>query len=122
MIFYGFTIEQLNSTAGGLTYPAGVFFSETSRRGKSITGVLRVRDSRKEGARMSASGRRTPAASWEAHRDFMQALFACNPDGRIKTMMADYKGIESFNREFGATYYKQVGSHYRPATFGELSV
>ena len=122
MNFYGFTSEQLASAADALDYPAGVYFSETGKRGRMIRGVLRVRNSRAEGARLSASGRHTAAASWEAHRDFMSALFKLNPEGRIQSMLADYRGAEDFEQKFPGTHWHQVGSQYRPAAFGDLSV
>ena len=42
MDFYGFTSAQLASAADALGYPAGVYFSETSKRGRSMS----VRDRR----------------------------------------------------------------------------
>jgi len=122
MQFYGFTQSQLADAADRLTYPAKVYFSYTSSRGRCITGVLRVRNSKLEGARMSASGRHTPSASWEAHRDFMLNLFAVNPEGRIKSSFADYRGLADFESKFRATAYRNVGSMYCPTSFSDLSV
>lgn len=124
MQFRGFTLAQINEAAAlaAIGYPqAGLRFDFTSQRGRAINGVLRVKNSRAYGARMSASGRRTCAASWEAHRDFMRALFAANPAGRITSALADYKGAEDFERKFVATYSHQVGSQVCPAAFGDLS-
>ena len=122
MQFYGFTQSQLADAADRLAYPAKVYFSHTSTRGRCINGVLRVRNSKLEGARMSASGRHTPSASWEAHRDFMLNLFAVNPEGRIKSSFADYRGLADFESKFLATASRNVGSVYNPVSFGELSV
>jgi hypothetical protein len=122
MQFYGFTIDQLNDIADALPYPAKVYFRHTSTKGRSINGVLRVRDSRAEGARLAASGRHTPSASWEAHRDFMRALFALNPSGRIKTALADYRSSMDFEHSYQSTGSKQVGSMMAPVCFAELSV
>lgn len=122
MRFYKFTLAQITDAADSLTYPAGVYFSHTSTRSNVINGTLRVRDSFKEGARMSASGRHMPAASWEAHRDFMRALFAVNPAGRITTALADYRGADDFERKHAATANHNCGSQCQPATMAELSV
>lgn len=124
MQFRGFTLAQINEAAAiaAIGYPqAGLRFDFTSQRGRTINGVLRVGNSRAYGARMSASGRRTCSASWEAHRDFMRALFLVNPTGRITSALADYRGAEDFERKFLATYSHQVGSQACPAAFGDLS-
>lgn len=121
MRFYRFTLQQLTDTAASLDYPAGVYFSHTSTRSNVINGTLRVRDSHAVGARRSASGRRTPAASWEAHRDFMRALFAIDPNGRIVTALADYRGAADFERKYCATAAHNCGSQYRPASMADLS-
>lgn len=122
MMFYGFTQTQLADAADRLQYPAKVYFSHTSNRGKAINGVLRVRNSKLEGARLSASGRHTPSASWEAHRDFMLNLFAINPNGRIKSSFADYRGLADFESKFRSTAGRQVGSMVNPVCFSDLSV
>jgi len=124
MQFRGFTLAEINGAAeqAATIYPdAGLYFSFTSQRGRTISGVLRVRNSRAQGSRLSASGRRTCSASWEAHRDFMRALFMANPAGRITSAFADYKGAADFEAKFAATYSRQVGSQVCPATFGSLS-
>lgn len=122
MQFYGFTQSELADAADRLTYPAKVYFSHTSNKGRAINGVLRVRNSKLEGARLSPSGRHTPAASWEAHRDFMLNLFAINPNGRIKTSLADYRGADDFEQKFRATAQHSVGPMYCPQSFESLSV
>jgi hypothetical protein len=63
-----------------------------------------------------------PAASWEAHRDFMFNLFAINPEGRIKSAFADYRGLVDFEAKYRATADRNVGSQMFPVTFSALSV
>lgn len=124
MQFRGFTLADINAAAeqAATIYPdAGLYFKFTSQRGRTISGVLRVSNSRAYGARRSASGRRMCAASWEAHRDFMRALFLVNPAGRITSALADYRGAEDFERKFTATYSHQAGSQMQPVAFGDLS-
>lgn len=83
---------------------------------------LGVRDSRKYGARTSASGRHIPSASWEAHRDFLRALFAIVPDAVVYTMLATYRGAEDFEEKFPATAHRNVGSQMFPVTMRQLTV
>lgn len=42
--------------------------------------------------------RRIAAVCWHGHRAFMRAAFALNPDARIKTVLADYRGADDFER------------------------
>lgn len=60
----------------------------------------RISQSRMSGIR----GRRIAAVCWHGHRDFMRALFRTNPEARIKTALADYRGSEDFERKFSGTY------------------
>ena len=81
---------------------------------------LRVNDSRKAGARTSASGRRTVSACWHVHRDVMEAIFAVNPDVVIVSALATYNGKEDFEHKHLATHYHNAGSRMYPAQFGDL--
>lgn len=118
------TVDTLNTMSGG--YGGNLRFDTTSSRestkGWRVRGVLRVNNSRAHGARLSHSGRHTPCASWEAHRDFMRVLFDLNPEGRIKTAMADYRGREDFEAKYRATGDKNIGSLVMPVTMPELTV
>jgi len=124
MKFTGWTPEQISevvSAVSVLSFGANLRFEETrseqTRRGWTVLGVLRVRDSGRTGARLGPSGRRSVAASWEAHRDVMWGLFDLNPEGRIVTSIADYRGREDFVSKYRATRDRRVGS----STIGELS-
>jgi len=74
--------------------------------------------------RTSSSGfnpeRRVHAVCWHGHRDFMRAIFKREPNARIKTMWADYKGSQDFERKFGATAHLNVGSMMYPAYAGSV--
>jgi len=83
---------------------------------------LGAKDSRKYGARRSWSGRHTPNASWEAHRDVLREIFRLIPDAVIETRMATYKGADGFEATFPATASINIGSQMRPATMPSLSV
>jgi hypothetical protein len=83
---------------------------------------LGAKDSHEYGARRSHSGRHTPNASWEAHRDVLREVFRLAPDAVIETRMATYKGADGFEQEFPATAHANVGSMMFPATMPSLSV
>jgi hypothetical protein len=76
------------------------------------------RESGRKYQRTSASawngGRRVAAVCWHGHRDFMLAIYARDPDARIKTHWADYRGIDSFRDQFPNTGYRNVGSMMYP--------
>ena len=112
MKFTGWTPEQISEVVRSvsvLSFGANLRFEETrseqTRRGWTVLGVLRVRDSGRTGARL--------AASWEAHRDVMWGLFDLNPEGRIVTSIADYRGREDFVSKYRATRDRRVGSGVR---------
>lgn len=95
----------------------------TDRKGRNKTlFTLRVRDSRGPGARVSASGRHMPKASWQAHRDVMEAIFRFDPSAFLHTALADYDGREDFLRKYEATGDKNVGSMMEPVSFRETAV
>ena len=77
------------------------------------------RDSGYKYQRTSSSGfnpdRRVAAVCWHGHRDYMRAIFERDPNARIKTAWADYKGAENFERDFPETGYRNVGSMMYPA-------
>lgn len=60
------------------------------------------------------NGRRVAAVCWHGHRDFMRAILARDPEARIKTAYADYRGAQDFEDSFGNTGYKNVGSMMNP--------
>lgn len=91
-----------------------------SHSGNRITARLRVNSSRAPGARRAWSGRRTVAACWHAYRDVLSRVFDYNPDARIRTMMATYKGREGFLSDYPGTAYQNVGSQISPVTMPAL--
>ena len=103
-------------------YRGNLTVIETWQRGSRNRFVLRVSNSRAYGARKSWSGRHIKAASWEAHRDFMAAIFARDPNARLQTGMAVYRGYHGFMREYPATGDRNIGSQMCPCTMPELSI
>lgn len=98
--------------------------------GRAYSFVLRPDSKRKRDEwgnlpyqRRSASvynERRVHAVCWHGHRDFMRELFARDPEARIKTSWADYRGRESFEDTFPATAYRNVGSMAFPKYASEV--
>ena len=84
--------------------------------------TLRTKDSRAHGSRMSCNGRHMPAASWEAFRDALMAIFERFPNARISTSLAVYNGMAGFLEEYPKTAYKNIGSQFNPCTMPELSI
>lgn len=74
--------------------------------------------------RTSASGfhadRRVHAVCWHGHRDFMLAIYKREPEARIKTMWADYRGVEDFLEKYPQTAYRNVGSLAYPMRAYEI--
>jgi hypothetical protein len=103
-------------------YNGNLAFNRCDKRGNGFVVTLKVRRSKEHGARTSASGRHGPYASWEAHRDFMLALYDLAPGAWIDSKMASYHGVEGFRENFPETRYHQVGSMMQPVSFGELTV
>ena len=64
--------------------------------------------------------RRVHAVCWHGHRDFMREIFHRDPDARIKTSWADYRGKESFEDRFPATAYRNVGAPIYPQYASEV--
>ena len=112
------TVGDVSSSA----YAGNVYASITWANGRRVRFTLGTRDSHAHGSRRSASGRHMPKASWEAHRDVLQALFALDPDATIRTALATYRGRADFRDKFPATAHKNVGSTMCPVTFRETTV
>ena len=120
MKVWGVNEAQLHTCADEV----GVQIYNLRKDGRALRFGLRPTGMRIDGdykyQRTSASGfrpdRRVFAVCWHGHRDFMRAVFRVNPDARIKTMWADYKGSEVFEDIFPDTAYKNVGSMMYPAT------
>lgn len=73
------------------------------------------------GSRTSWKGKKLKAASWEAHRDFLKALFDINPNASVRTKFAHYAGKDSFYELFPDTAYINIGSQMEPCTMPDLT-
>ena len=68
------------------------------------------------GARISATGRNLPKASWHAHGYIFEEIFELNPDAVI------WSGGNKIDANEGNWQDRNVGSIYRPCYFSETSI
>lgn len=121
----GITLEQFHSVVETISIAAYDGNLAVSDDAKAISGnscrarVVTV-SSRGTGARRSWSGRHGKWACWHAYRDVMLALFEVNPNARIRTSLANYRGRAGFMAEYPETAYKNIGSMVSPAYMPEL--
>jgi hypothetical protein len=59
-------------------------------------------------------GRKVAAVCWHGHYHFMREIFRINPDARIQTSWADYKGLESFLTDAPRTGRRNIGPPIDP--------
>jgi hypothetical protein len=117
---WGVTIDEVRAavTVASIKYDGNIVFKrEPERDGKAVRFTLTVKNSRNPGSRMSPSGRRIAAACWHVNRDVMKGMLAYNNDCRIKTAIADYRGLDDFNDKYPATGYTNIGSQMEPVDF-----
>jgi hypothetical protein len=115
--------NEAGDYAGNIRFNTDRRVSPVNKRGH-YTYRLRLvpMNSRARGARYAASGRHCAACSWEAHRDFMRAVFALDPQATIETGMIRYRGADQFERTHKETRNTNVGGPYAPVRFGDLSI
>lgn len=105
---------QITSVQSPKRFRARVVCYESGARLPHLKGMSAA------GARKSWSGRRLNAACWHAYRDVMLGIFAVNPDARIYTAMAKYKGLEGFEANYPQTADQNIGSMMQPAYMPDL--
>ncbi len=57
------------------------------------------------------------AVCFHGHKEFMERIFKFNPDAVIRTKMAAYLGLDSFNEQFPGVGAKNVGSMMYPLRY-----
>lgn len=103
---------------------AGVRVKDLRHTGKALQFTLKTegyppRWGRRSG-RINKDGslRRVPGAvCWHGHRAFIRALLTLAPDARIKTGLADYRGLRHFEETHEATWGK---GNYYGFTYGQV--
>jgi hypothetical protein len=66
--------------------------------------VLRPLSGSDKWRKFGHNGRRVNAVNWDGHYVFMERVFNVWPEGRIKSCVADYKGLSEFKRIAPGTY------------------
>ena len=119
-------VESIVRSVSAHEYGGNVVVESIADKSSSRTPRCSVKigtlDSRAHGSRTTASGRHGRYASWQAFRDILAAIFDQNPAATVRTGIATYKGRDGFEQTFPGTYYRNAGSLYSPAFFGDLSV
>ena len=118
MIACHVTLEQMNAAleAANATHGYNLIWKSGPKPiGRRFQFTLRSEKSGIRGASVSASGRRSVAASWHAHGHFFDMLFAQAPDAVIRTARATY-------RKGDARVDFNVGSMMCPQQASALSV
>lgn len=127
MKVWGISWEGLESAAR----ETGVVLYETRETGRACQFTIRPTGDRDEDGnyrwqRLSASAlhgeRRVHAVCWHGHRAFMRAIFAREPEARVKTAWADYRGSADFEARHEDTAYINVGSQMYPRSAHEVCV
>lgn len=103
-------------------YDGNLRITDDKLVGRCLQFRLAAIDSRKYGARKSASGRHMPAASWEAFRDLFREVYKINPEAVIYTALATYRGSAHFEEIFPETGRRNVGGVMNPVTMPALSI
>jgi hypothetical protein len=117
------TVSRLTAELSAERYEGNVYAEireakQTKRAGEwRVRFVLRCRSSKGEGARTSASGRRTVSATWEAHGLLFNTLF----DAGLRRIDAGPVTYTAEKWEGRASWEDwQVGSMFAPAFMSQL--
>jgi hypothetical protein len=87
---------------------------------QGVNVTLRVANSAGLYAKRGYSGRRTVAACYHGHYEFMAALFRNRPNAKIRSAMATFDGVGEFNASANYLAGRNVGSMMRPVAFGDM--
>lgn len=120
MYFYKCTTEEVHRALAKANeqYEGNLELTAPTRSG-SIR--LRTHRAKQLGSRLSWRGRCMVWASWEAHRDFLKALFEINPNASVRTKFANYMGKDDFEDKYPATAYRNIGSIMEPLTMPDCT-
>jgi len=121
MKIWGISVEEIETIVrevSTLLYDGNIIFKRAPEcNGRATSFTLTVKDSKERGSRRSADGRRIAAACWHANKDVITAVFKTNPNARIKSAVADYKGIQDFVTKFPQTGDQNMGSAANPLAY-----
>jgi hypothetical protein len=71
------------------------------------------------GENKDGTRRKVASVCWHGYRDYMLEVFERDPDARIKTAWADYKGVQGFRELYPATGYRNIGPPIAPIAMSE---
>lgn len=74
-------------------------------KGDAHSFVLRPESGSDLWRKIGYGGRRVNAVTWDGHYVFMERVLNVWPEGRIKSALADYRGLEDFYAKAHATRY-----------------
>lgn len=103
-------------------YEGNLTLTWNNKKGNFYSLKMEVNNSFKYGARVSHSGRRIAAASWQAFRDFFTEIYKLDENAAIRTALAKYDNKEDFEYSFPGTEYTNIGSLYNPVQIGETAI
>jgi hypothetical protein len=83
------------------------------KQGKRLAFTLKVKDSRKPGARRGLTGRRSVAACWHVHGYFFDAVWTIEPAAIIDAGALRMTGKADNWQD------RNIGSMYQPAMYSE---
>jgi hypothetical protein len=119
MKVYNTTIEKMNEALKMVNqkYDNNIIWNRKPENtsGNCIQFTLRVKDSKKSGARRSHSGRRLPSACWHVHGDFFDSLIEIESEARIVT-----GGKITITKDGGNWQDWNAGSAFNPVSMSEL--
>jgi hypothetical protein len=87
---------------------------------QGVNVTLRVSDSKGVYAKRGYSGRRTVAACYHGHFEFMAALFRNRPAAKIRSAMETFDGVGEFNAKADHLAAKNLGSMMHPVAYGDM--
>jgi hypothetical protein len=136
MLVRGLTQEQLEEAVNQANekYDGNIRLYELrpeNKRGDAFGFQVKVNDSHKAGSRVSperydpwqgeliSKPRRIASACWHMHRDLYREIFKINPEARIRTALAYYKGSEDFEWSFYSTGDTNIGTAYAPVAIAD---
>lgn len=90
--------------------------TDIGRKGKGWTFTLSLCSDKKY-QRRGHTGRKVNAVCWHGHRDFMEHLFAAQPDATLISAMARYDGAADFRHQAEHTGERNIGSQAQPLQY-----
>jgi hypothetical protein len=139
LIIQGITKEQfaLAVQKAGVAYDGnlrplfGTEYSNTRFTARVVLGQTGYQKfGRKDTSRLAPAQRRSAssfnrqrrinAVCWHGYRDVLVELFNINPDARVYTALAKYKGKQGFYDNYPKTAYHNIGSMVSSAYMPDL--